>query len=72
MKLSKFKKSKVYDIILYQENWAYQDLLDDYFNDFIIIKGKMTKFKNRKKSRKSSGLNIIINNKLFRYKSKLI
>ena len=45
-----FEKSKVYDIILYQENWIYQDLLDDYFNDFMVIKGKMTNFKNKKKT----------------------
>ena len=32
--------SKKYDLILFQENWVYQNLLSEYFHDYTIIIGE--------------------------------
>ena len=53
--------SKKYDLILFQENWVYQNLLFEYFYDHEIIIGSETKFIKKNNPKRSSGLNIIAN-----------
>ena len=52
---------KKYDLILFQENWVYQNLLYSYFKNNFIISDK-TNFKRKNNPKRSSGLNIIYNN----------
>ena len=56
--------SKRYDLILFQENWVYQNLLSEYFNDYDIIIGSDTKFIKKNNPKRSTGLNIIANNNI--------
>ena len=53
--------SKKYDLILFQENWIYQNLLEDYFYNHAIVIGNKTKFIKKNNPKRSSGLNIIAN-----------
>jgi len=56
--------SKKYDLILLQENWVYQNLLSEYFDDHRIIIGDNTKFIKKNNPKRSTGLNIIGNNNI--------
>ena len=65
--------SKKYDLILFQENWVYQNLLSDYFHDYKIIIGNETKFIKKNNPKRSTGLNILANSsiKIKEYKQSL-
>ena len=56
--------SKKYDLILFQENWIYQNLLSEYFYDYKIIIGSETKFIKKNNPKRSMGLNIIANSNI--------
>ncbi len=58
------KTSSKYDLILFQENWAYQNLLPEYFYDYQIVIGSNTRFVKKNNPRRSSGLNIIANSNI--------
>ena len=53
-----------YDLVLLQENWIYQDLLENSFakNNYIIA--KKNKFFKKDNPKRSSGLNILVSDKL--------
>ena len=63
-----FEVSKNYDIIFYQENWFYQDLLFENFDKYNIIIGSKTKFIQKNNPKRSSGLNVIIKENINIYK----
>ena len=59
-----FNNSKKYDIVLFQENWAYQEILPYFFDDHKIIIGEKTKFCKKNNPKRSSGLNIMVKNNI--------
>ena len=59
-----FDKSVKYDIVFFQENWVYQEILPDFFDDHSIIIGERTKFCKKNNPKRSSGLNIIVKNNI--------
>ncbi len=53
-----------YDLVLLQENWVYQDIIRDNFSKDIFIISSKNKFNKKNNSKRSSGLNIIVSEKL--------
>ena len=56
-----FNESKEFDIVLFQENWIYQDLIRKIMNEHKIIISEKTKFIIKDNSKRSSGLNLAFN-----------
>ena len=53
-----------YDLVLLQENWVYQDIIRDNFSKDTFIISSKNKFNKKNNSKRSSGLNIIVSEKL--------
>ena len=58
-----FEESNKYDIVFFQENWSYQNLLIKVMKNHKIIIAENTNFSIKKNPKRSSGLNFAISNK---------
>ena len=55
-----FLESKKYDIVFFQENWSYQNLIKKIMHNHQVIVAEKTNFIIKKNSKRSSGLNFAI------------
>ena len=58
-----FEESNKYDVVFFQENWNYQDLIVKVMKNHKIIIAENTNFSIKKNPKRSSGLNLAISNK---------
>ena len=55
-----FLESKKYDIVFFQENWSYQNLIKETMHNHQVIVAEKTNFIIKKNPKRSSGLNFAI------------
>ena len=58
-----FEESNKYDIVFFQENWSYQNLLKEIMINHKLVIAEKTNFILKKNPKRSSGLNFAISNK---------